>query len=53
MSVWIDINDRQPPLDEDVLILYKQKDDELMEENLFYGIARLFKTRLSATKTMK
>ena len=34
VSVWININDRQPPLDEDVLILYKHKDDELTEENL-------------------
>ena len=42
MSVWIDVNDRQPTLDEDVLILYKHKDDELVEENLFYGIAHLF-----------
>ncbi len=41
MSVWIDINDRKPPLDEEVLILYKDKNDELVEENLHYGIARL------------
>lgn len=50
MSVWIDVNYRKPPLEEDVLILYKQIDDELMEENLFYGIAHLFKTSLFGNK---
>lgn len=40
MSVWIKAEDKKPPLDEDVLILYKDKKDKLTEDNLFYGIAR-------------
>ena len=45
MSVWIETKKEMPPLDEEVLILYKDKKDELKEENLFYGIAsrRIFK----------
>lgn len=39
MSVWIDVNDRRPPIDENVLILYKHRDDELKEENLYYGLS--------------
>lgn len=39
MSVWIETKKEMPPLDEEVLILYKDKKDELKEENLFYGIA--------------
>ena len=39
MSVWIKCDDRMPPLNEEVLILYKDKSDELTQENLFYGIA--------------
>lgn len=50
MSVWIEVNDRKPPLDEDVLILYKHKEDKLIEENLFYGIAHLIKMNLFGTK---
>lgn len=40
MSVWIKTEDRMPPENEEVLILYKDKEDELTEDNLFYGIAR-------------
>ena len=45
MSVWIETKKEATPLDEEVLILYKDKKDELKEENLFYGIAsrRIFK----------
>lgn len=40
MGVWIKTSDRMPPKNEKVLILYKDKTDELKEENLFYGTAR-------------
>ena len=53
MSVWIDINDRKPPLDEDVLILYKHREDELTEENLYYGIAHLFKCNVFSDKNCR
>ena len=45
MSVWIETKKEMPPLDEEVLILYKDKKDEVKEENLFYGIAsrKIFK----------
>lgn len=39
MSVWIKCKEKMPPLNEEVLILYKDKSDELTQENLFYGIA--------------
>lgn len=42
MSIWVNAKVKKPPLDEDVLILFKDKRDELKEENLFYGIAHLF-----------
>lgn len=40
MSVWINTADRMPPLNEEVLILYKDKKDKLIEDNLYYGIAK-------------
>ena len=40
MSVWVNTNKELPPLDEEVLILYKDKKDELKHENLYYGLAR-------------
>ena len=43
MSVWNKCKDKMPPLDEEVLILYKDKEDKLTQENLFYGIARRYK----------
>lgn len=39
MSIWIKTTDKLPPKNEEVLILYKDKDEELKEENLYYGIA--------------
>lgn len=42
MSIWTKAEDKLPPLNEDVLILYKDKTDDIDEENLFYGIARRF-----------
>lgn len=42
MSVWIKTEDKMPPLNEEVLILYKDKKDELKEDNLYYAIARRF-----------
>lgn len=39
MSVWIKCEDRMPPLNEEVLILFKDKNDKLTYENLYYGIA--------------
>lgn len=39
MSIWKKTSEEMPPLNEDVLILYKHKDDELKEENMMYGIA--------------
>lgn len=39
MSVWHNIAERKPPLYEDVLILYKHREDDLEEKNLYYGIS--------------
>ena len=39
MSIWKKANEEKPPLNEDVLILYKYKDEKLKEKNLMYGIA--------------
>lgn len=39
MSVWKKTSEEMPPFNENVLILYKHKDDELKKENLLYGIA--------------
>lgn len=43
MSIWIKVEEQKPPFDEEVLILFKDKKDELKEENLFYGIASWIK----------
>ena len=43
MSVWINAQDKKPPLNEEVLILFKDKKNELKEENLYYGIASWIK----------
>ena len=43
MSVWISAQDKKPPLNEEVLVLFKDKKDELKEENLYYGIASWIK----------
>ena len=40
MSVWIDAKKETPPLNEPVLILFKDKEDELKPENLFYAVAK-------------
>lgn len=40
MSIWIKTEDRMPQLNEEVLILYKDKKEELTEDNLYYGLAR-------------
>ena len=42
MSVWTKISEQMPPLNEEVLILYKDKTEELTEDNLYYAIARRF-----------
>ena len=39
MSVWIDARECKPPFHEEVLILYKHRNEELVEWNLNYGIA--------------
>lgn len=39
MSVWINVQDKMPPLNESVLVLYKYKLDDITEENLKYSIA--------------
>ena len=33
MSIWISTKDQMPPINEEVLILYKDKKDELKEES--------------------
>ena len=43
MSVWNKCKDKMPPLNEEVLILYKDKSDELSQDNLFYGITSWIK----------
>ena len=43
MSVWIKASEKLPPLGENVLILYKDKNDKLKHENLFYEIAQRVK----------
>lgn len=40
MSIWVKTQDKLPPLNEEVLILYKDKRDIIDEGNLFYGIAK-------------
>ena len=40
MSVWIKAKEQLPPLDEEVLILYKYKTDDLDYSNLFYGLSK-------------
>lgn len=40
MSVWVKAKEQMPPLGEEVVILYKDKADELKADNLYYGIAR-------------
>ncbi len=40
MRVWTKTSEKLPPLNEEVLILYKDKDEPLDYENLYYGIAR-------------
>lgn len=42
MSVWIKASEQMPPIDEDVLILFKYKTDELKQENLFYAVAHRY-----------
>jgi hypothetical protein len=42
MSVWNKCKDKMPPLNEDVLILFKDKKDKLTYENLYYGIAKRY-----------
>ena len=42
MSVWNDAKKSLPPLGEEVLILYKDKKDELKIENLYYGISKRY-----------
>lgn len=37
---WKRCKDVMPPLGEEVLILYKNRTDELKQENLFYGVAK-------------
>ena len=38
MSIWISTKDQMPPINEEVLILYKDKKDELKEENPILGL---------------
>lgn len=40
MSVWIKTEDQLPPINEEVLILYKDKKDKLCHKKLYYGIAK-------------
>ena len=46
MSVWVKAADQLPPLGEEVLILYKNKDSRLAYDNMYYGIARRCISRL-------
>lgn len=39
MSVWIDAKKETPPLNEPVIVLFKDKETELKPEHLFYAIA--------------
>lgn len=39
MSVWKKTSEEMSPFNEEVLILYKSKNDKLKEGNLMYGIA--------------
>ena len=40
---WNKCKDVKPPLGEEVLILYKDRTDELKQENLYYGLAKRWK----------
>lgn len=46
MSVWIKAKEQMPPLNEEVVVLYKDKTDELATDNLYYGIAKRVIERL-------
>lgn len=37
---WKRCEDELPPLNEEVLILYKDRTDELKQKNLYYGLAK-------------
>lgn len=45
MSEWIRADEQMPPLDEEVVVLYKRKEKEFEEtpDNLHYAIAYRFK----------
>lgn len=40
MSVWKKASEETPPIDEEVVILYKSKDKPLNYENLHYAVAK-------------
>lgn len=40
---WNKCEDVLPPLYEEVLILYKDKADELKQDNLYYGLSKRYK----------
>ena len=43
MSLWTKASEKFPPLNENVLILYKDIEESLDYENLYYGIATWYK----------
>lgn len=45
MSLWTSTIDALPPVNEDVLILFKHRDDELMEDSLYYAVAHRLQSR--------
>ena len=50
MSVWKKANEEKPPLNEDVLILYKHKHDELKEKICCTELQVGFKTKILVLK---
>lgn len=46
MSVWIKASEQLPPLDEEVVILFKDKTDNLDYDKMYYAIAQRVNDRI-------
>jgi len=45
MSVWIKASEQLPPLDEEVVILFKDKEDNIDYDNMYYALAKRYNDR--------
>ena len=46
MSVWIKASEQLPPLDEEVVILFKDKEDTIDYDNMYYALAKRYNDSL-------